>query len=221
MIITDVTGDVFSGSSARTASSRNSHGSDRNRSMPAVTMRSQRPPRYPAAPPISAGDQSGEQRRGGRQQQRNARAVEQPRKTVAPQFVGSQPKLGGWRRADDVAKLFGIRVRAMNSRPLTKRPRHSQNHQRELLFPLSRRRAPGFRLPSRQRNVGQAVDDQCHQRDQNRDGNQQRQVAIQSRAPRQLPDARACRKLLRSGWMRRRPGSPRFLPGPPVAVPPG
>ena len=45
VIITDVTGEVLSGNKARTASNRNSQGSERNRSMPAVTKRSQRPPR--------------------------------------------------------------------------------------------------------------------------------------------------------------------------------
>src|SRR6266481_7948970 len=52
VIATEVTGETFNGNSARTVISRKSQGSDRNRSVAAITMRSSHPPRKPAVPPI-------------------------------------------------------------------------------------------------------------------------------------------------------------------------
>src|SRR5204863_5850693 len=46
--------EMFSGSKARNVSSRNSQGSDRNKSIQAVAARSTQPPRYPAAMPTAA-----------------------------------------------------------------------------------------------------------------------------------------------------------------------
>ena len=53
-MMTEVSGATFSGNSARTVISRNNHGNERNKSVPAITKRSIQPPRKPAAPPIVA-----------------------------------------------------------------------------------------------------------------------------------------------------------------------
>jgi hypothetical protein len=54
VIVTEARGETFKGSSARTVMSRKSHGSERNRSVDAITADSSQPPRKPAAPPITA-----------------------------------------------------------------------------------------------------------------------------------------------------------------------
>ncbi len=191
MIITDVTGDVLSGSKARTASSRNSHGSERNRSTPAVTTRSQRPPRYPAAPPISAGNQSGKQCRRRREQQRNTRAVEQASEAIATQFVGAQPKLRRWRRADEFAELLGIgmlRKHPAPSEAATATARTASAICCLRFIPLARPPGAFSPGPSARAISARLFTTSVISGDQNRDGDQQRQVAIESRAPGQLPD---------------------------------
>src|SRR5258708_36038844 len=54
VISTEKTGETFSGINARAVISRNSQGSDMNRSVTAIAARAQPPPRYPDNPPIKA-----------------------------------------------------------------------------------------------------------------------------------------------------------------------
>ena len=54
VISTETIGDTFNGKSARTVISRKSQGSDRKRSVPAITKRSTQPPANPAMPPMNA-----------------------------------------------------------------------------------------------------------------------------------------------------------------------
>ena len=147
VIITDVTGDVFNGSKARTASNRNSQGSERNRSTPAVTKRSQTSAQVSRRAADQPGKQRGKQRRGRRQQQGDARAVEQAGKAVATQFVGAQPELRRWRSADEFAGLLGIGVLCKPARRERGRDGHSQNSQRDFLFE-THSAAPGFQAVS-------------------------------------------------------------------------
>src|SRR3984957_3451714 len=51
---TETRGDTFSGISARAVIKRNSQGRDKNRSVTAIAIRAQAPPRYPASPPMKA-----------------------------------------------------------------------------------------------------------------------------------------------------------------------
>jgi hypothetical protein len=51
---TDINGGTFSGINARAVISKNSHGSDKKRSVTAIAILAQRPPKYPANPPIKA-----------------------------------------------------------------------------------------------------------------------------------------------------------------------
>ena len=51
---TETNGDTFSGIKARAVISRNNQGSDKNKSVTAIAIRAQTPPRYPASPPINA-----------------------------------------------------------------------------------------------------------------------------------------------------------------------
>src|ERR1022692_3560708 len=51
---TEANGDTFNGISARTVINKNSHGSDRNKSVTAIAPRAHLPPRYPPSPPTSA-----------------------------------------------------------------------------------------------------------------------------------------------------------------------
>ncbi len=90
--MTEVTGEVFSGRSARTVSSRNSHGQREKQ----VDTGSYRPLPPAAQVSGSAADQRGDQRgkqcgRGG-EQQRNTGSIQQARKAVAAQLVGSEQK---------------------------------------------------------------------------------------------------------------------------------
>src|SRR6476661_8783358 len=48
---TDVWGEMFNGSAARTVIRRNSHGTDRKKSISSLQQRSVHPPKYPAMPP--------------------------------------------------------------------------------------------------------------------------------------------------------------------------
>src|SRR5689334_11918284 len=51
--VTDASGETFSGKTARTVISRNSQGTERNRSISNLQQRSVHPPKYPAMPPIN------------------------------------------------------------------------------------------------------------------------------------------------------------------------
>src|SRR5579872_432875 len=51
---TETMGDTLRGITARTVISKNSQGSDRNKSVTAIAHRAQPPPRYPASPPTKA-----------------------------------------------------------------------------------------------------------------------------------------------------------------------
>ena len=51
---TEASGEIFSGSMARTVMSRKSHGTERNRSITISRQRSTQPPKYPAIPPTKA-----------------------------------------------------------------------------------------------------------------------------------------------------------------------
>src|SRR4051812_19467057 len=53
VIATEVNGETFRGNTARTVISRNSHGSDKRRSVPAIMHRSTHPPTKPANAPAS------------------------------------------------------------------------------------------------------------------------------------------------------------------------
>ena len=51
---TEIIGETFSGINARAVISKNSHGSDKKRSVTPIAILAQIPPRYPANPPIKA-----------------------------------------------------------------------------------------------------------------------------------------------------------------------
>ena len=91
-MVTDATGEVFKGSKARTASSRNSHGSERNRSMRGGHDA------FPASTQVTghasdqAREQRGKQSGGWRQQQRDTGSIKQAGQPVPAQIIGAERK---------------------------------------------------------------------------------------------------------------------------------
>src|ERR1700680_5331945 len=65
VINTETIGDTFRGKSARTVISKKSQGSERKRSVPAITQRSTRPPANPATLPMKAANKLDSKAVGG------------------------------------------------------------------------------------------------------------------------------------------------------------
>src|ERR1700680_3994226 len=65
VISTEIIGETFRGKSARTVINKKSHGSERKRSVPAITQRSTRPPANPAMPPMQAANKLDSKAVGG------------------------------------------------------------------------------------------------------------------------------------------------------------
>ncbi len=130
VMMTDVSGDTFSGRSARTVISKNNHGKREEQ-----ISTGHHYPFYPATQEAGSSSdhrsqKSRDQRSRRREQQRDARAIQDSREPVAAEIIGSQPMFLGSCGIRNIPKLVCVIGSRENARQQASDADHDQERDR-------------------------------------------------------------------------------------------